>query len=195
MVGTIPFVGYGGQRRPNLQMLLVLHGGGYLCGSAVLGLVAVMVGAFIRGLVPIDAVLVGGILCLLYGLREVGIARVAAPQLDRAVPHGWRLRFKPLTACFLYGTALGVVVMTRIPNAAVYPVVAWIILQGRLLPGMLVSAGLGIGKLVPVAYFSNQLRIGGEGRPIPSGMRRLAPSIGYCSGLALAFCGTWLIVS
>jgi hypothetical protein len=78
------------------------------------------------------------------------------PQVRRQVPEPWRRVLPlPVTAA-LYGALLGVGFATFVLTLAFWALAAVVVVQGKLVLGVLVGAAFGLGRAVPVAVLATR---------------------------------------
>ena len=150
MAGTVvPVVG----REPHRWLRstpLWIHGIGSVIAAATFGAAIGLVGSSLLGLYPSNAALsVAGIAAVVLALKESGLIALPLPQVKAQVPSGWRGRFAPRPAAFLYGMGLGVGVATYIRFAGFYLVILWAAVSGPVAGAVLLGC-YGVGRFIPL---------------------------------------------
>jgi hypothetical protein len=84
-----------------------------------------------------------GLLALAYAVSDLGMLHLPRPNLTQAVPISWWRRWQPYGAALIYGAALGLGVMTRVPFGAFYVLCAWCVLKGDPIYGILLLGTYG----------------------------------------------------
>jgi hypothetical protein len=97
-----------------------------------------------------SGILTLALLCLAYGLAELGILRLPRLQLRRQVPLTWTTRFHPYVTLALFGMSLGTGVSTYVVTGAVYVVTAAVVIARPAIYGALAFALFGFARAVVV---------------------------------------------
>ena len=151
MVGTIgPMVH--GKRKLGKVAIPMLFAFGHSVGGAALGATTAMMGRLLLpGVVRTNRneTLICSIGCLLLAFHEMRIIKLPLPQFRRQVPKRWR-RLGGRGA-FLYGSALGAGIGTRIVSSSFYVVMAGVFLIGDITFGIVAMTTYGLARGLPIA--------------------------------------------
>ena len=116
-----------GARTPRTLMLtclrVAIYGAGLIASTTAVGMIAGTIGLIV-GRVASDALYhpaigVVATISVAYGLHELAVIRLPAPENRWQVPVDW-VRYGKLTQLLLYGLVLGAEVFTFIPYASFY---------------------------------------------------------------------------
>jgi hypothetical protein len=137
------------------------------------------------------AVLVIGLMCLTYALRELGLVRIPLPQFRRQVPRQWFGRFPHRLTALYWGLGLGAGVGTMVASSAFAIVVIWIFAFGSPVRGLSVMALFGFTRGIPpiVSAWRLNWRKSVEFARV---MGSLRPLIGHLNGVIMAATGSIL---
>jgi cytochrome c biogenesis protein CcdA len=151
MAGTIgPMVH--GTRIHNKVAMAMLFASAHLLGGAAVG---VTIAAMGRWLLPAvlrtsrGEALVCSIGCLLFSLHEIRIIKLPLPQFRQQVPKRWRRL--GARGVFLYGSALGAGIGTRIVSASFYVVLIGVFFSGNVAFGTIAMLTYGLSRGLPIA--------------------------------------------
>lgn len=160
MVGTILPVVYGERARGRGPTAHWIHAAGSVVAAAALGLGLGWLGSLVSPGAATDnprfAYAVTAIVAGVYVLRELELAAIPAPQLHRQVPSSWRVRLRPRVMAFAYGLGLGLGLLTHIWVSSFYAVIAWVVLVGNGVQGLVTFTAFGIGRAAPVVVLAMQ---------------------------------------
>lgn len=130
----------------------IMHGLGYALGAVILG---TALGAF-GGLAGFSgfgtmALIVMGLIGLLYGAHQLDFLRVPYPQRRAQVPHDARQRFPKWVVGGLYGLSLGLDYLTYVQTPLLYMMTLAAAFTGNIPEAIAVIALFNLGRFVPVA--------------------------------------------
>jgi hypothetical protein len=189
MVGTISPVVYGPQRFGTWSRLISIYTLSQIAGASLTGLVLAGMGLLLRTLCrwetfPLAAVF--ALLAAIGALSDLKLLPFPLPSRCWQVPQSWK-RLSPAIMAACFGFGIGVGVLTRIPFASFYVVLAACVGSASLPLGIGFMALYGMTRAAGVAVIAH----GQGGAPDPCGrlitISRLTPLIGYLDGLVLAF--------
>lgn len=200
MVGTILPIVYRERKQNDGSVALFLHGLGYVVGAAFLGGLAGTVGNLVfrqMELTPTTLLILAltGFVSLMYSLREFGLLYVPIPQLERQVPHKWRLALPQRMMALAYGFALGVGITTRIPVGTFYVPLVWAILIGEPLLSATCMAAFGLGRTLPLLWAANGVASVSDCRHLARNLQSWEPLVHTTNGLALGIAGSCLVMA
>jgi hypothetical protein len=197
MVGTVIPIVHGERKNGRMPIALWLHGIGYICGAATLGLSLGIVGAAVKlsglHLTRPSILIVSGLIASLYSLREASILSIPCPQLYSQVPQTWRGTMRPNVAVLCYGFGLGFGIGIRIPVSTFYVPMIWALCTGRPMLGALVFSAFGAGRAAPVLVAAKQFCSFSECQALVRGLVRWTPMLHIINGLVLALAGSYLL--
>lgn len=105
-----------------------------------------------------DTLLILAVIVFALGLGELGLVSIPRLQRDKQVPATWRGRFPPEIVAALYGSMLGVGVLTRITFASFYGLVIWTLLSGAVVNSAFIFGTFGFVRAMPPVLFGPWLR-------------------------------------
>jgi len=160
MIGTIGFLV---QDTSNLWRWLLsasLYTIACLSTAMLLGFVLGTLGYFLQGwfdhtifvyaALPHAELALIGLLAVAYAVSDIGLLRLPRPTLRQAVPITWWRWWKPYGAALVYGAALGIGVMTRIPFGAFYVLCAWCVVKGDAAYGAVLMGTYGAARALMI---------------------------------------------
>jgi sulfite exporter TauE/SafE len=188
MVGTIIPIVYGDQKKG--LRILGLHIAGYVMGAIVLGSLLGSFGYLIRIYQPGKghAAVALGLLCILCGLRELGLIGFPLPQVGWQVPKKWRSLPRE-TMSTLYGSVLGFGVANRIGVSTFCVVVLWAVFSQSPLSAAVVLSGFGIGRAIPLIWMSRRSKTASECLSLLDSSGNVFLNLRALSGIGLALLG------
>lgn len=200
MAGTILPIVYGERQAGKKSMALWVYTAGSVAGAAALGGLLGFVGSALPQEVSgyrmgTVALVVTGLLSLIYGAHELELLRAFAPQCRWQVPQQWSTSLPKNLCSLLYGAGLGVGVATRIQVGTFYPVLFWALLVGNPILSSLCMAVYGLGRAVPLLLMAWALTDHEENFRFSLVLHRYKPIIHFVNGLALGSVGSCLLVA
>ena len=198
MAGTILPIVYGECARGQLAISVWLYALGLLSGAVVLGGALGTLGSELRLnslLTPAAGALVIIAACahLGYAAREFELCRLPMPQSLWQVPRRWQNLMSARSTSLIYGVALGLGVLTRIPTSTFYIVLVWVVIAGNHQVGFAVLGIYGIGRAVPVIALQAATQ---DFEHAAGWLERLTPwyaLMRLVNGFVLASSGGWLL--
>jgi hypothetical protein len=125
-----------------------MYTAGSILGAAAMALVMGLIGRGLHLLLPgirLEwAVVVLGVLSLVYALHELNIIHLPNPQVGWQVPKSWQ-RSSRLVGNTLYGIVLGMGIFTFIPFTGFYVLLLWELAAGALSIKAAVTIGMVYG--------------------------------------------------
>lgn len=154
MIGTItPQFEWDKQlkRRSGRSFATTFAFGSIAAGAASFGLVGFLGSRLPVGRLPaIVVTLCIACVAVVYGVSYLRHRPMPIPTSSWQVPRLWREVFPPSVTGLLYGSGLGVGVLTRVPFVLYYIVLALIALDGTTASAFMTGAVYGIGRLAPI---------------------------------------------
>jgi hypothetical protein len=189
MVGTISPVVYGPRHRWSWSRLIGVYTLSQIAGACLTGLLLGGIGLLLRALIRWESATLTPLFTMLaaFGaLSDLKLLPLPLPSRCWQVPQSWK-RFSPGIMASCFGFGIGVGVLTRIPFASFYLVLAVCAGSASLPLGVVLMALYGMTRAASVAVVAH-----GQGcAPDPCArlmtITRLTPLIGYLDGLVLAF--------
>jgi hypothetical protein len=196
MVGTILPIVHGERRNRKPPIALALHVSGYLFGSATMGVLLGLLGAFSNELglngIRSPVLLLVGVLSVLFAAHELRLIRLPLPSCRRQVPSRWRFVLRPRTLAFAYSYGLGLGFLTMISTTTFYLVTLWIVLSGGIGTGVITMLLFGLGRALPMIAVAPKIQNAGSVRQCVQRLDYWNPAMHAINGLALAFAGSLL---
>ncbi len=189
MVGTIPPMVHGFRKRE----LAWIYLGSCIVGASATGTLLSLLGGMVtgwRGLTFSAVALASGGAAVLCSIRELNLFPWPLPQFCRQVPSRWRYTFPPAMSVTLYGLSLGAGLGTRIPFSTLYVPLIWAAASGRPYLGAWCLALFGLGRGLPVVWYS---AIKTDTHSIIHGISILRPLVQLVNGVILAIAGSGLL--
>jgi len=150
MVGTL-----GKGSRLERSVNAALHVLGSTVAAATVGLVLAGIGGLVT---PAVGVALAVVICLAYGMMELGLITLPLPETGRQVPAGWRYRFpSPITAT-LYGALLGPGLGTRVAASSYMALLAVTTFASVPLVGALLLGVFGLTRAAAAAIAAQPAR-------------------------------------
>lgn len=195
MVSTISPVVYRSSKF-DWRLLAGLYSLGSIVGGSMVGILLGTLGATMSALMhpPISStVLLVGVLALVYSLHEMQLTSLPYPQRRHQVPSQWRNQYHPYLTAALYGALLGAALITFIPTATCYVLVAAVTLRGSPIIGVFAFASYAAARacfLWLANYRSTTLE---EVEMVARFLFRTKPLVREISGIVLAATGGYFI--
>jgi hypothetical protein len=161
MVETLAPDGYASRLRTSLLACATFTAGALAGGTATFGGLAVVGAALGAG--TTTALVAGATLALAAAVGEARGLRIV-PQIRRQVPESWRRRLPVPLAAGLYGVLLGLGFTTFILSFAVWALAGVSVALGEPALGLLIGAGFGVGRALPVILLAPAVGTGLGGR-------------------------------
>jgi cytochrome c biogenesis protein CcdA len=179
----------------NRPRILVIHTLSSVVGGASVGFCMGCLSTFVLRRtvlsIPFLAALVG-IAALMCALREAGLVRLPLLESRWMVPRQWAVNKSNVGAASSYGFLLGMGLFTRL-NACLYPVILWVVLQGRPTICVLVMAIFGLFRTLPIwiIYLTSQSRDGEYPRRCIYSLGQWQAAVRLFSAFGLAMIGNF----
>ncbi len=170
---------------------LLLHGVGYLAGALTLGGILGLAGSLVglSGL-SVGALLVLGLIGVVYGAHQLGFVRVPYPQRRAQVPHDARQRFPVWMIGGLYGFSLGLNYLTYVQTPILYLVTGAAALSGHVGFAIALFLAFNAGRFLPMLV--NYLPV--SDIDVQDWLARRQESAATVDGALLVAAGTALLV-
>lgn len=129
-----------------------MHGLGYALGAVILGTLLGAIGG-LAGFTGfgVTALVIMGLVGVLYGAHQLDFLRVPYPQRRAQVPHDARQRFPKWFIGGLYGLSLGLDYMTYVQTPLLYVMTLAAAFTGNIPEAIAIIALFNVGRYLPVA--------------------------------------------
>ena len=185
MVGTTVPVVYGRRR---WKLIIAIYSLSQVAGALATGLLAWSVGTGLRAVLGLDFTVTTAVIAAVaaFGaLHDLQLTTVWLPASRWQVPWQWKRFPRPLMAA-MFGFAIGMGVLTRIPFAAFHVVLIATMLVCDLQSALLVMLVYGATRALGVGVASQLQMLISDVRQRPRAINRMGPLVGYLNGIILA---------
>lgn len=187
MVGTILPIGYGEQQRSQPPVATLLHVAAYVVGAVLAGATLGFLGSLLSPLGQVIQVPILILVAAAYGIHELGLARMPAPEFRRQVQQHWRTALPPRLLAIVYGLELGAGLTTFVSSTSFYVVVLWIVTRGSAFEGAAMLSLYAFGRAVPVLLIAMRTSSAIQSGTVVSKLLLWRPAVRVANGYLLGF--------